>query len=143
VLQDIGQPTLLVEKLYPSDTTEPREGWLGKRLYWKQVKDVELWPLLWRSDAVVGMKSMAVLEAALLGCRVASYQPSLIGENLCGAVRFGVAAKLDTPEELKDWLAHSLLAESRRIPRPTGLPFIRPDAADRVVELTLGMSMGV
>ena len=138
VLREIGQPTLLLEKLHPSDDTQPMESQADELLIWGQIKGGELWPLLMESDVVIGMRSMALLEAALLGCHVASYQPNLIGENLCGAVRFGVAARLNNPEDLRCWLRKSLTAESRCQPPPVDLPFIRPDAADRVADLVLG-----
>jgi len=137
VLDEIGRPTVLVEKLHPSDQRVPEEGRVGSNLLWKQVSGGDLWPLLLQSDAVVGMRSMALLEAALLRCRVASYQPNLIGDNQCGAVRFGIAERLDTREDLKAWLLSNLSAGTRDVLPLTDLPFIRPDAAERVADLVL------
>ena len=137
VLDEIGRPTVVIEKLHPSDEQVPKEGWMGSNLYWKQISGGDLWPLLLQSDVVIGMRSMALLEAALLGCRVASYQPNLIGDNQCAAVRFGVAARLDTPQDLGAWLLSNLSAETRYVPPPKELPFIRPDAAERVADLVL------
>ena len=139
VLGEIGQPTVVVEKLHPSDEQVPKESRMGKNLYWKQIRGVDLWSLLSKSDVVIGMRSMALLEAALLGCRVASYQPNLIGDNQCAAVGFGVAQRLDTLQDLKAWFMSSLSAETRCVPPPKDLPFIRPDAAERVAELVLRM----
>ena len=110
MLVDLGQPTVLIEKLHPSDASEPGTRKIGDTLLWRQLRDADLWSLMVQSDVGVGMRSMALLEAALLGCRVASYQPNLVGEDRCAAVRFGVAAKLASPSELKSWLAENLAA---------------------------------
>jgi hypothetical protein len=139
VLRKIGRPVVLLERLHPSDTSELNEDQIDGALFWKQVRGGDLWPLLLRSDIVIGMKSMALLEAVLLGCRVASYQPNLIGENQCAAVRFRMAARLDTREELETWLASQLYAKDPQMPLPKDLPFIRADAAARVAELVLGL----
>jgi hypothetical protein len=138
VLREIGRAVVLLEKLHPSDDSKLHEAQMDGVVSWKQIRGGELWPLLLQSDVVVGMKSMALLEAALLGCRVASYQPGLIGENRCAAVGFGVAARLETRTELRNWLGENLSAVGRHAPPPAYLPFIRPDAADRVADLVLG-----
>lgn len=137
VLAEFKRPIALVERLHPSDERPPSEGWIHNHLYWKQIDGGDLWSLLLQSDAVVGMRSMALLEAGLLGCRVASYQPDLVGENKCAAVRFSVAARLEGVEDLRAWLLSTLWAPTRHLPPPRGLPFVRPDAAERVTDLVL------
>ena len=137
VLNDIGQAVVLVERMHPSDEQLPKERWMSSVLFWRQVNSGDLWPLLLQSDAVIGMRSMGLLEAALLGCRTASYQPNLIGENKCAAVGFGFAARLETRQQLKDWFFSNLSAETRSVRPPKELPFIRADAADRVADLVL------
>jgi hypothetical protein len=139
ILRSIGLSVVLLERLHPSDESEPREAQECSALIWKQVRGGDLWQLLVQSDIVIGMKSMALLEAAMLGCRVASYQPNLAGENRCAAVRFGVAARLETRDELGGWLRTNLSTEKRLVPPCTDLPFIRPDAAERVADLALGL----
>lgn len=141
-LRKIGWPVVLLERLHPSDGSDPREAQEGSTLMWKQIRGGDLWTLLVESDVVIGMKSMALLEAAMLGCRVASYQPNLIGENRCAAVRFGVAARLNTREELRVWLESNLSTETRWLTPRTDIPFIRDDAAERVAELTLNLLGG-
>lgn len=138
-LQEVGRPALLIEKLHPSDDRSPEQGWIEGQLFWKRVKEDDLWSLVLQSDVVIGMRSMALLEAALLGRRVASYQPNLIGENQCAAVHFGIAARLDTRQDLKEWVLCNLSAKSPCLASPKNLPFIRPDAAERVADLVLGM----
>ncbi len=137
ILQEIRQPTVLIERLHPSDDRIPQEGRVGEHLYWKQMRGGDLWLLLRQSDAVIGMRSMALLEATLLGCRVASYQPNLVGENRCAAVHFRVAERLDTLHELKGWLMCTMSATTGSLPPPAELPFIRSDAADQVADLVL------
>lgn len=137
-LREIGQPVVLLERLHPSDESEAREIQESSTLVWKQIQGGDLWKLLMQSDAVIGMRSIALLEAGLLGCRVASYQPNLIGENNCAAVRYGLAARLETRHELREWLKENVSAEPRYVAPPAGLPFIRADAADRVADLVLG-----
>ncbi|OGA36086.1 MAG: hypothetical protein A3G80_01045 [Betaproteobacteria bacterium RIFCSPLOWO2_12_FULL_62_13b] len=137
VLQEVGHPTILLERLHPSDDMHPMESQAGPLLIWRQLKGGDLWPLLMESDVVIGMRSMALLEAALLGRHVASYQPNLIGEDRCAAVCFGVAAALRTCAELKTWLMRSLSAASAQVERPKDLPFIRLDAAERAADLVL------
>ncbi|OFW23097.1 MAG: hypothetical protein A3G21_00810 [Acidobacteria bacterium RIFCSPLOWO2_12_FULL_66_21] len=142
-LHAIGSPavvTVVIEKLHPSDGQTPREGWTGPHVYWRQVGGGDLWSLLLQSNAVVGMRSMALLEAGLLGCRVASYQPNLIGDRQSAAVRFGVAQRLDRAQDLQAWLLTSLSAETRYLSPPRDLPFIRSDAAERVADLVLSGS---
>jgi hypothetical protein len=139
VLREIGRPVVLLERLHPSDESELHEAQTDGVVLWKQIRGGELWALLLQSDVVVGMKSMALLEAALLGCRVVSYQPNLIGENQCAAVRYRMAARLDTREELEAWLTSQLCAQGPQFPLPKDLPFIREDAAARVVDLVLGL----
>jgi hypothetical protein len=139
VLREIGLPVVLLERLHPSDESEVQEARIDGTVFWKQIQGGDLWPLLLQSDVVVGMKSMALLEAALLGCRVASYQPGLIGENKCAAVRFRLAARLDTRTELKAWLASQLSAEIPRVSPPQDLPFVRRNAAAEVAGLVLGL----
>lgn len=136
-LNEIGHPTVVIEKIHPSDQQEPKEDWIGNSLYWKQVRGGDLWPLLKQSDIVIGMRSMALLEAALLGSRVGSYQPNLIGENKCAAVRFRVAKRLETRQDLKAWFRFSLTTETRSLPPTKDLPFVRPDAAESVADLLL------
>jgi hypothetical protein len=111
---------------------------MNQHLFWEQVREGDLWKLLLQGDAIVGMRSMALLEAGLLGCRVASYQPNLTGENNCAAVRYGLATQLETPHELKEWLENSLSAETRCVVPTADLPFIRANAADLVANLALG-----
>ena len=92
-------PTLLINKIHPAgemrDFQQPVQG----NVQLKVVKNCNLSPLMFHSDLVVGMRSIALLEAALLGCPTISFQPGLIGEQRCTAVRLGlVPSALDEKE---------------------------------------------
>jgi hypothetical protein len=92
-------PTLLINKIHPAgemrDFQQPVQG----NVQLKVVKNCNLSPLMFHSDLVVGMRSIALLEAALLGCPTISFQPGLIGEQRCTAVRLGlVSSALDERE---------------------------------------------
>jgi len=137
VLNEIGRPVVLIERMHPSDRQIPRKKRISDRVFWRQVNEGDLWSLLLQSDVVIGMRSMALLEAALLGCRTASYQPNLIGKNKCAAVRWGVAQRLDATEDLQVWLGESLAVEAQSVQVCKELPFIRSDAAQQVANLVL------
>jgi len=134
-LDTIDTPVVIVEKLHPSQEEDPKEFWIRDTLYFEQVKKYELWPLLMESDVVVGMRSMALLEAGLLRRKTASYQPNLIGPNKCAAVHFGVVEKLENRDALKSWLGSSLSGKIDSTDTPIDLPFIKADATEQVVKL--------
>jgi len=142
-LARLVRPVLLVEKPHPADERTPTPMKPTKHIEWRYAATIDLWPLLWHSDLVVGMRSMALLEACLLGCRAISYQPGLLGPDMCTAVRLGLTHRLDTQRELEAWLR----LEWPRPDRPTRPRMIRHHAfasraaADRVVDLALAGSM--
>jgi hypothetical protein len=136
-LESYDQPVSLIERIHPSDNRAPKEKRIQKSLVWKQIRDGDLWSYLQGSDLVIGMRSMALLEAALLGCRVASYQPGLIGDNNCAAVRFGLAQEICTPDELRDWIFSNLSGGRQKVTLGENLSFIRRDAAKSVAERLL------
>lgn len=103
VLKEINKPCMVAEKLHPGDenTYTP----LGSRIFdWVIIRQAQLWPLLWHSDLVIGMRSMALLEAAILGCCAVSYQPGLIGPELCTAARFDLIEGIYDKEGFAGWI---------------------------------------
>ena len=92
-------------------------------------------PLLWHADAVVGMRSMALLEAALMGHRPLAFQPNLRGIDTCTASRLGLADRASRVGELAAWLA----APHERGPalRP---PFADAGASEKVLNIVLGLA---
>lgn len=137
-VQRSGGGMLIVEKRHPSHRGALVKGvqWYDRDVSHVQVREIDLWPLLWHSAAVVGMRSMALLEAHLLGAPAISYQPGLIGTERCTAVRLGVVPSL-TGDELVVWLS-----ERRTAPRPAPplarRAFSRRDASANVLDLAIG-----
>lgn len=139
VLACLGEQVILVEKLHPAAGAHPEPVLPPPdNVDFRSTRKTNLWTLMWHSTAVIGMRSMALLEAHLLGCETVSFQPGLIGPELCTAVRLGLIPKVERPGDLADWLTPRM--------RRQGLPhrniglheFARPDAADRVIALALG-----
>jgi hypothetical protein len=124
----------VVEKLHPA-APDPAEAASGGVL---QVRDVLLWPLMWHAHAVVGMRSMALLEARLLGVPALSYQPGLLGPERCTAVRVGLASATASANDAAEW-ARTMVTRTVRLHRPPleAFEFAPPDAADRVVRVAL------
>lgn len=95
----------VIEKLHPSADgcshlymDNPESKWLtlqGK---------TPLWPHIWHCDIVIGMRSMALLESAMMAKPVVAYQPNLIGKNICTASKLGLAKDLKSKDELEVWL---------------------------------------
>jgi hypothetical protein len=135
-LQSISEPTLLIEKIHPADMAKS----LGiqdqsQRHSWLRVKDVDLMALLWNSDAVIGMQSMSILEAYIMGCCVVSYQPGLIGSDTCTAVRLGYVELLIDHSKLKRWLEKILVRGFKR--KIQFLPFADSGTKMKVLEIAL------
>jgi hypothetical protein len=139
VLKKIRQPVIFIEKLHPAAAENDATWRVSESVAWRRVRQTDLWALLWHSDAVIGMRSMALLEAHILGCKAASFQPGLLGPERCTAVRRGLIPKLEGLDELEAWL-RSRLAEKRNHQEPRIIrrySFAAPEAAERVVDLAL------
>lgn len=139
VVNDIDRPCTLVEKLYPSAEEPPLISVDSLRVNWLTVGRTPLWPMLWHSDLVVGMRSMALLEASLMGWGGVSYQPGLYVPYVCTAVRLGLIERLDDRNALAGWLAGNWRRDSTNDGPPNARPqFARPDAARRVLDVLFG-----
>lgn len=137
-VQRSGGGMLIVEKQHPSHRGALVRGIqrYDKDVSHVQVRAIDLWPLLWHSAAVIGMRSMALLEAYLLGAPAISYQPGLIGTDRCTAVRLGVVPSV-TDDELVAWLSERRNAR-RSAPPAARQAFSRRDASTNVLDLALG-----
>jgi len=124
----------LVEKLHPS-APDPEEAGREPAL---RVRDVPLWPLMWHAHAVVGMRSIALLDARLMGVPALSYQPGLLGPERCTAVRLGLASTTRSADEAAEWV-RTMLIPTVPVHRPPSeaFEFAPPDAADRVIRVAL------
>jgi hypothetical protein len=93
---------------------------------------------LWHSAAVIGMRSMALLEAALLGVPAVSYQPGLLGPNLCTAARLGAVPLLSDEASLASWCSNHLHARRTVLHAQCAqYTFAPADSAERVLALAL------
>jgi hypothetical protein len=104
-----GRNCLLVDKIHPASDEAASQGVVRYGSFSSlAVKDGGLWNLLWHSDIVIGMRSAALMDAAILGCDPVSYQPDAKGSERCTAVRLGVSGRLTTQEELDAYLVRAL-----------------------------------
>ena len=127
----------LIDKRHPADEREIGTERIIDRVRLIPVRDQPLWTLLWHSRAVIGMRSMALLEAAIMGVPALSFQPGLIGPERCTAVRIGMIPQTTSAAEAREWLAGVLQAAMTRRERPQTKGFAPSDAAQRIVELAL------
>ena len=137
IVNEIEGRITVIEKLHPKDerSFKPLN---NNRIRWEVTRDADLWPLLWHSDVVIGMRSMSLLEAAILGCRVVSYQPNLKIDQLCTAVRLNLIECIKDKENLKAWIKQNLkekkkdpLKEIRRF------PFAKTETAEGIYQLAI------
>jgi len=126
---------VFVYRPHPSEPDFSKPKALPENVEFRMARDVPLHPLCYHSDLIFGMRSMAILEAALIGCRAASFQPGLLGPQVCTAVRLGLVPLLVDPSSLSGWIAENGFKKGRRealSPRPD---FARDDAADNILRL--------
>jgi hypothetical protein len=132
-----GRPASIFERLHPSDQSRRPAPTVGSQQVWHTDRERSpLWPILWHADAVVGMRSMALLEAALMGHRPAALQPGLIGPDVCTASRLGLADRLDNAASLDRWIRQVLNPNRPMRQPPKRPPFAATGAAARVLALT-------
>lgn len=134
-------PTSLIIRPHPTETGEVLEGVLERhrRVPAKIIRGGSPRPLVSTADAVVGMTSILLMEAALMGRPVASFRPN--NRVSCDLVDLhpGLITSLANRRDLNGWLADNLPG-SKPFKRPIGLAGFQRHAARRVVEL-LGESM--
>ena len=85
-------------KFHPKDTPE----FYAK--YKKYEVKGDLFELLSEYDIVIGMNSIALLHACLLGCQAVSYQPNLQGKDYCMTNKLGLTKAVTSYEQLLDEL---------------------------------------
>jgi hypothetical protein len=138
VVKKINKPCIIVEKLHPSSELDDHSYSINENIKWIRIKKTNLWSLYWHSQAVIGMRSMAILESAIFNRPTISYQPGLLVKDTCTAVVFGLVKKLSTPIGLEKWLNNqfnkSVGKDKRSINR---YPFAREDSIDNVVSLAI------
>lgn len=138
VLGRLGRTVVLVEKLHPAAESRIPPKFLPENVNFRSLRDCELAALLWHSDLVIGMRSMALLEAHILGCEAVSFQPGLIGPQLCTAVRLGLIPGFESWLDLESWCKKRLaFIDKPRERNVRQYPFAPSDAAERVIRLAL------
>ena len=121
------------EKPHPRSESNIRLPTNNEKIYWLVIENEELQNLCWWSDIVIGIKSMGLLESALLGTPTVSYQPDAYGNISCTAVRKGLIPCYHNTEDLKLWFKRIRTSEKKEcILAPD---FARPDAAKLVSEV--------
>ena len=135
-LSRLPNDVVFVEKPHPSAQEVELPAHIPGNIDYRLARDATTWELCAHSDAVVGMRSIALLEARLLGCNVASFQPGLIGTERCTAVRLGLVPGLRACDELRNWLLVAMKEPGAQVPAKRPF-FARADAADRIVQLAL------
>lgn len=95
---------ILVEKLHPADKRKSEKKQLNNKIDYIRIQNLDLHSLIWHSDIVIGMTSIALLESSILNKNVVSYQPNLIAENYCSACKFGLIPLIKDPLDLEEWI---------------------------------------
>lgn len=135
-LNDIGMNCRIFEKLHPNETEMTSPPFHGSHIEWVVLAaDTSLIDTMRNADAIIGMRSIALLEAAMIGFRPASYQPERIGPNQCTAARLGLAKSLSNPSALKDWLMNAISGQKTRAANPEPPTFATPNAAQNVCDV--------
>lgn len=140
ILSDIGAPCRVLEKLHPNETGTIIPPACGPHVDWAvMAADVSLSDEMREADVIIGMRSIALLEAAIMGFRPASYQPGRIGPDQCTAARLGLAESIPTLDALKHWLKSAISGQDVREINPVAPPFATPDAVQNVCDLIKSM----
>jgi len=138
IFKKINRPCIVVEKLHPSSKEEDLELTYNEIIRWITIKKTDLWSLFWHSKAIIGMRSMALLEATIFNRPTISYQPGLLVEDKCTAVSLGLVQKLSTPSELEQWLRNQFDKPYDRKKRNINrYPFAKKEASKKVVDLAI------
>ena len=132
VLTEIDGRILLIDKLHPSSTKNEGEEGFGENKVIIHIRQTELAGLLWYSELVIGMKSMGLLEASLMEKTALSYQPNLLYENNCTAVRLNLVPMITKKEDFRTWLKENVSRPGRKH-RRRRFPFINESAVNYIL----------
>jgi len=126
---------VFVYRPHPSESEFPELTGLSENIEFRLAPNGPLHPLCYHSDLVLGMRSMAILEAKLIGCLAASFQPGLLGPQVCTSVRLGLVPLLEDSQSLSRWISENSKKRGRRDNPALRLDFATPDAADNILRL--------
>lgn len=108
VVSEMNDAVSLVIRLHPQETPEPFRARFSGSQHPIIIKDVPGPASIAAADVVVGMASMFLLEAALVGKPVVSFQPSLNGPDGFIGNRLGLTKAAYDPAQLKALLLAGL-----------------------------------
>ena len=108
-LQATGLPLKLIVKLHPREQTDKYSdtGLICLR-------DISPHLIVRAADLVIGMDTMLLLEAALMGSICLSYQPNLRHPDTSGLSRYGLGESCYQPDQLQETISSLLFDERRR-----------------------------
>ena len=123
-LSEVFQFCTVLEKPHPQAAYKKTKAINDRNVNWQIAMGQDLHSLCWWADIVIGMRSMGLFEAAILGKATLSYQPNLKGRNRCTAVRKELIPCCRSIDSLKTWL--------KQCPQTQGDLFVgRPDYAHK------------
>ena len=121
-LSEVFKFCTVLEKPHPRAAYKKTKAISDRNVNWQIAMGQDLHSLCWWADIVIGMRSMGLFEAAILGKATISYQPNLKGKNRCTAVRKELIPCCRSIDSLKTWL--------KQCPQAQGDLFVgRPDYA--------------
>jgi len=138
-LDELNLQCTVIEKLHPSAESQDYKVPDHPRINWITVDGALSWAILWHSDLIVGMRSVALLQAFMMGLPIVSYQPNMIGQEKCTAVRLGHVVKLKERTELLKWLSEKRLFRDRKLIKCPS--FARPEATQNIFETLRKLAM--
>ena len=135
VLNKLDSGVTVIEKLHPSTSKEDFAPIELSNSNWLIYEYGILFEFFWWSNIVIGMRSIALLEAFLIGLPSISYQPDLIGINRCTAVKKGLVDCIVSQDSLHQWLADNIGGKPKtKIRRPNFACKEAPKAVFQAVE---------
>ena len=129
-----GKPCTVLEKIHPSAEVIKQTNFSHEpSINWCVIREGRATSYMWHSDLVIGMRSAALIEAALMGKPTVSYQPGLSGPDRCTAARKKMIASLTKYYELVDWLIDNWdKPREIHVERPE---FAQKDAPEKVLSV--------
>lgn len=136
-----ARPWTVVVKLHSRQSGTPaRLGPRAVRRGLRVVADQAPWPCLLAADAVVGMTSMALIEASIAGAPTISFQPGWRGPHPFAGTPFTLVPTVISQAQLAQWLQRVM--STRAVAQPPALDarlrsLTRGGAASRIADLAL------
>lgn len=136
ILSDISQEFKekidFIIKLHPRETKEfalMESEYLKPRLF----RDEDPREIISISNIVIGMISMLLFEAALMGRKVYSYQPNLRQPDFCITDKLGLSRLISDERQLRAVLKQEIASPRQKIPINID-DYIQRDATDNVIK---------